>query len=172
MIDLRDRHQESMSFLIALLILAVAFGHPLLLLAWRESRKCLAASSDGSADTEFVAEVVRITEILPHGNADKLEIARFELKRTGLSSYPVIVRKGEYKVGDLACYFSVDCLLPLSHPAFAFLKQPGSTKTVHRLRAARLRGVFSQGRTAHEAPALFPLSRRSGNFSNAGQTQG
>lgn len=98
-------------------------------------------------DTEFTAEIVRITRILPHPNADRLEIARFEMAGTGETAYEVVVRKGEYNPGDLAAYFSVDCLLPTSHSAFAFLKErpDGASKEVFRLRAARLRGVFSQG---------------------------
>ncbi len=104
-----------------------------------------AAETSSSANTEFCAEVVRVTEILPHPNADRLEMIRFEMKQTGVSSYEVISQKGTYSVGSLACYFSADCLLPLSHEAFAFLKQPGSNKEIHRLRAARLRGTFSQG---------------------------
>ncbi len=103
------------------------------------------AETSSSANTEFCAEVVRVTEILPHPNADRLEMIRFEMKGTGPSSYEVISQKGTYLAGSLACYFSVDCLLPLSHEAFAFLKQPGSKKEIHRLRAARLRGTFSQG---------------------------
>lgn len=98
-------------------------------------------------DTEFTAEVVQITQLLPHSNADKLEIARFSLKGIGETTYEVVVRKGEYQVGELAGYFSVDCLLPTSHPAFAFLKErlDGKGKDVFRLKAARLRKVFSQG---------------------------
>jgi RNA ligase (TIGR02306 family) len=98
-------------------------------------------------DTEFTAEVVRITQLLTHPNADKLEIARFSLKDIGETTYEVVVRKGEYQVEELVGYFSVDCLLPTSHPDFAFLKErlDGKDKAVFRLRAARLRKVFSQG---------------------------
>ena len=105
-------------------------------------------SKEGSAtDTEFTAEVVRITQILPHPNADRLEIARFELRGSGESAYEVVIQKGTYTVGALAAYFSTDCVLPLSHPSFAFLKArpDGAGKDFFRLRAARLRGVFSQG---------------------------
>lgn len=96
-------------------------------------------------DTEFTAEVVRILLVKPHANADRLEIAQFELKESGPSSYEVVIQKGAYVPGDLAAYFSVDTVLPTSHSEFAFLKQPGSNKELHRLRAAKLRGVFSQG---------------------------
>lgn len=101
----------------------------------------------GSTDTEFSAEVVVIGEIKPHPNADRLEIATFEMKGSGPSSYEVVVGKGEFQPGSLACYFSVDCILPTNHPSFEFLKTraDGAGKTHFRLKAARLRGVFSQG---------------------------
>lgn len=101
-----------------------------------------------ATDTEFSAEIVRIVSIEPHPNADRLEIARFEMvaARGVPSSYRVVTGKGDFRPGDLAAYFSVDCLLPTSHPAFAFLtKRPDGNKPIFRLKAARLRGVFSQG---------------------------
>lgn len=104
------------------------------------------APAEGRTDTEFACEVVRITELLPHPNADRLELARFEMA-SGPSDYTVVVRKGEYWVGDKAVYLSVDCVVPLDHKAFKFLGErlDGAGKTHYRLRAARLRGVFSQG---------------------------
>lgn len=105
------------------------------------------AAPGSGTDTEFTAEVVRITRVLPHPNADKLEIARFEMRNVGETTYEVVIQKGSYKTGDLAAYFSVDCVLPTTHPEFQFLTQrlDGAGKSHYRLRAARLRGVFSQG---------------------------
>ena len=98
-------------------------------------------------DTEYTAEIVRVAEILPHPNADRLEIAKFELKSSGPCAYEVVTQKGTTKPGDLMAYFSVDCVLPTDHPEFKFLttRLDGAGKTHYRLRAARLRGVFSQG---------------------------
>ncbi len=109
-----------------------------------------AALSTGEStrtDTEFTAEIVRVTQITPHSNAERLEIARFEMKGLGETSYEVVVQKGSAQPGDLMAYFSVDCILPLDHPDFQFLasRLDGVGKTHYRLRAARLRGVFSQG---------------------------
>lgn len=105
------------------------------------------AATTSTTDTEFTAEVVRVTEILPHPNADRLEIAKFELKSSGPCAYEVVTQKGTTKPGDLMAYFSVDCVLPTDHPEFKFLttRLDGAGKTHYRLRAARLRGVFSQG---------------------------
>lgn len=103
-------------------------------------------------DTEFTAEVVRITRVEPHPNADRLEIARFALVNSDgtvgdETLYPVVIQKGQYRPGDSAAYFSVDCIVPLEHPLFAFIGQypEGRGKSHFRLRAKRLRGTYSQG---------------------------
>lgn len=100
-----------------------------------------------SAETEFTAEVVRVVEVLPHPNADRLEIVRFELRGSGVSAYDVVIQKGEFRRGDLASYLSVDCIVPTDKEEFKFLltRMDGAGKTHYRLRAARLRGTFSQG---------------------------
>lgn len=104
------------------------------------------AADDADTDTEFTAEVVRIVNVRAHPNADRLEVADFELARSGTAAYEVVVGKGDFHPGDLARYYSVDCLLPLDRQEFAFLKSKDHpNRTHHRLRAARLRGVYSQG---------------------------
>lgn len=105
------------------------------------------ALASSPTETEFTAEIVRVTRVLPHPNADRLEILRFEMKGIGETAYEVVSQKGQFQVGDLAAYFSVDCLLPTGHPDFRFLLErlDGKGKEIYRLRAARLRGVFSQG---------------------------
>lgn len=117
--------------------------------------KSAGSSSASTTDTEFTAEVVRVTEILPHPNADRLEIAKFEMT-SGPTTYEVIVGKGDFQTGQRAAYFSVDCIVPTDRPDFAFLltRPDGKGKTHFRLRAARLRGVFSQGLLVR-APAGF-----------------
>ncbi len=105
------------------------------------------AEVSSRTDTEFTAEIVRVTQLLPHPNADRLEIARFEMKGLGETSYEVVIQKGTMAPGDLVAYFSVDCVVPTSHPDFKFLteRKDGAGKAHYRLRAARLRGVYSQG---------------------------
>lgn len=100
-------------------------------------------------DSEQICEVVRVNEILPHGNADKLELAHFSLA-TGPTAYTCVVMKGEYQVGDLAAYVGVDSVVPLTgdeSDRWHFLtKRPdGSGKDRFRIKAARLRGVYSEG---------------------------
>lgn len=118
-----------------------------------------AASLGGETTSEFTAEVVRITSVTAHPNADRLSIAKFELKGSGESAYEVVTGKDEFRVGDLAAYWSVDCLVPTAHKDFAFLlgRLDGAGKDYYRLKAARLRGVFSQGLLTRLTPPLAPL---------------
>src|SRR5574342_61778 len=91
-----------------------------------------------STKSDFNVEVVRITEVKAHPNADRLE--QYETT----AGYPVLDTKGKYKVGDLAVYVPVDAVVPLSNPAFAFLKSKPDQVTA-RIGARRLRGIYSEG---------------------------
>lgn len=76
-------------------------------------------------------EVVRLGPVTKHPNADTLGIVQ-------VWGYTAIVRLGEYQEGDLAVYVEPDYVVPLTRPEFAFLSDS-------RIRAKRLRGVWSQG---------------------------
>ena len=85
-----------------------------------------------------LASIQRIKALEPIPDADSIE------KATVLG-WQLVVKKGEFQVGDLCVYCEVDCLLP-DRPEFEFLKNRGS-----RIRTIRLRGQVSQG-------ICFPLS--------------
>lgn len=93
-------------------------------------------------------EVKTIDEILPHPNADKLELARF-------SGWTCVVGKGIYKAGDKVVYFPIDSVLPNDVESKIF--PPGSKVKLNnsRVRTIKLRGAISQGLAAN--PALFGL---------------
>ena len=90
-------------------------------------------------------EVFRIDSIHPHLNADSLEIIR------PFGGYQCVVKKGEWKVGDLAAYVPPDNLVPLDHPQFSWLKETGRSpkyidgKPYHRVTAVKLRKEVSLG---------------------------
>lgn len=86
--------------------------------------------------TEFLIELVQIGEVTKHPNADTLSI-------TQVNGYPVIFRTGDFKTGDEAVYIPVDAMVPTDRPEFAFLKKEGKDR--HRIKAMRLRGIFSMG---------------------------
>lgn len=98
-------------------------------------------------DIRKLVTIKTIDDILPIENADKIEVAV-------VGGWRVVVKKGEFQVGDNAVYFEIDSFLPADKGHFDFLVER-SSKTVtgpdgqehkgHVLRTARLRGVISQG---------------------------
>ena len=85
-----------------------------------------------------LASIQKIKALEPIEGADAIE------KATVLG-WQLIVKKGEYQVGDLVVYCEVDSILP-EKPEFEFLKSRGM-----RIRTIRLRGQVSQG-------ICFPLT--------------
>ncbi len=89
-----------------------------------------------SPKSDHVVETVRITKIERHPNADSLSLIE-------VNGNTVVVRTVDYQVGDLAVYVPVDALVPTVQPEFTFLAKPD--KDYHRVRASKLRGIFSCG---------------------------
>ena len=93
-----------------------------------------------------LATIQKILKLEPIKNADRIE------KATVLG-WHLVVKKGEFKEGDLCVYFEVDSLLP-QIPEFEFLARGSSPKKSfidgkeyvgHRLKTIRLRKQVSQG---------------------------
>ena len=79
----------------------------------------------------------KIDEIHPIPNADLIERAR-------IGGWNVVVKKGEFAVGDLCVYGEIDSVFPATDERFSFLEgKPLKTK--------KMRGVVSQG-------IAFPVS--------------
>jgi RNA ligase (TIGR02306 family) len=94
-----------------------------------------------------LARIEKVESLTVIEGADAIELAR-------VGGWNVVVRKGEFAVGDLGVYFEIDALLPESDPRFAAfcargvretLLDNGQTVRGHVLRTAKLRGVVSQG---------------------------
>jgi len=85
-----------------------------------------------------LASIQRIKALDPIAGADAIE-------RATVLGWQLVVKKGEFKVGELCVYCEVDCLMP-DDPRFEFLKPRGM-----RIKTIRLRGQISQG-------ICFPLS--------------
>lgn len=83
--------------------------------------------------------VIRIQQVLPHPNADKLDI----IPIPG-SAWQCVSQKGAFKPGDLAVYIEPDYVVPTDRPEFAFLAKEGNNNK-HRLKAIKLRGALSFG---------------------------
>lgn len=85
-----------------------------------------------------LAYTVKINKITPIENADKIELAT-------VRGWNVVVKKGEFKEGDIGVYFEIDSLLP-ELECFEFMRDKK-----YKVKTIKLRGVLSQG-------LLLPLS--------------
>jgi RNA ligase (TIGR02306 family) len=87
----------------------------------------------------FSCPLVQIPGHGKHRNADSLRITQIE-------GSVCIFKEGAFDKGHLAVFIPVDAVVPLEHKAFAWLKdKQRPNKTHHRVKALRLRGVFSDG---------------------------
>lgn len=86
-------------------------------------------------------EVVQITEMLKHENADSLSKAKLN---TG-DEYSRVVRTTDWKVGDIAAWVPPDSIVDTKRPEFAFLANKAKSDGTVRIRAQKLRGVVSYG---------------------------
>jgi RNA ligase (TIGR02306 family) len=79
-----------------------------------------------------LASIQKILKLEKHENADTLEVAR-------VLGWQCIVKKGEFKEGELIVYLEVDSLCP-ELPEFEWLRDKK-----FRIKTIKLRGQFSQG---------------------------
>jgi len=94
-----------------------------------------------------LATIRRIDALTPIDGADAIECAT-------VGGWKVVVKKGEYTVGDLAVYCEIDSWIPTELAAFLSKgKEPREFEGIkgERLRTIKLRGQLSQG-------LLLPLS--------------
>lgn len=89
-----------------------------------------------------MASIQRILDIAPIENADLIEVAT-------VNAWKVVVKKGEFKVGDLVVYCEIDSFIPAEVASFLtapdrFPKEYLGVKG-ERLKTKKLKGVISQG---------------------------
>jgi len=85
-----------------------------------------------------LATIQKILEVHPIINADNLE-------RAVIRGWNVVVKKGEFREGDLCVYCEIDSLMP-ERPEFEFL-----ANKKYRIKTTKFRGQVSQG-------IAFPLT--------------
>jgi len=89
-----------------------------------------------------LATIQIISDVQPIEGADRIEVA-------SVLGWKVVIKKDEFKPGDLAVYCEVDSFLPVK-PEFEFLRKSSYKKMSDgsegfRLKTIKLRGVISQG---------------------------
>jgi len=92
--------------------------------------------------TRKLASIAEITYIKPIEGADAIECAIVN------GGWPVVVKKGEYQVNDLAIYLEIDSWVP--HELAPFLSKGQEPREYNgvkgeRLKTVKLRGQVSQG---------------------------
>lgn len=80
----------------------------------------------------------QIDNIVPIDGADMIECAV-------IGGWNVVVKKGEFKIGELATYFEIDSWIPKELAPFLFEGKVLEGVEGARLRTKKLRGVVSQG---------------------------
>lgn len=111
--------------------------------------------------SDWNCQVVMVEKIVKHPDADNLSIA------TVLSDYPVVIKTGEFEIGQLVGYLAIDTIVPDTNQ-FYFLspklhekyEENGEVKTkqigmkypvgavpekYRVLKAKKIRGIYSQG---------------------------
>jgi len=79
-----------------------------------------------------LASAQKILQLTPIEGADLIETAT-------VLGWQIVVKKGEYKIGDLCCYIQIDTVVP-ELPEYEFLRE-----RKFRVRTIRLRKQLSQG---------------------------
>lgn len=101
----------------------------------------------------FRVEVTRIEEVVPHPNADRLDLVR-------IRGWKAVAAKGAHAAGDAVVYIPEDAVVP--EPVLEAMGLVGKLagKARNRVRAIRLRGELSQGlvMTLDQLRALAPAA--------------
>src|SRR5690349_19219991 len=96
----------------------------------------------------FAVTIERIAEVLPHTNADRLEMAK-----VASMAFQFVIAKGSFQPGDLVIYFPIDSVLPDNVITAIGLEGKLSGAEKNRVKTVRLRGAISQGVVAE--PSLL-----------------
>lgn len=80
-----------------------------------------------------IASIEKIVEVLPHGNADKLDLVK-------VLGFQCVTQKGLYKKDDVIVYIQPDSILPEEEWAESY-----RVYAPNRIRCIKLRGEFSEG---------------------------
>lgn len=95
-----------------------------------------------NSQERVLARVVRIDDVKTHPNADSLDLAL-------VGGWQCVIKRGEYKAGDLAIYIEVDSMVPVENPVFEFLRGRNMVakdgKEYSRIKTMKLRKELSQG---------------------------
>jgi RNA ligase (TIGR02306 family) len=109
---------------------------------WRKAGRDLVVEVQMDNDERRLASIKKITALKAIEGADRIECATID------GGWEVVVKKGEFKVGEQCLYIEIDAWVP--HELAPFLskgKEPREFRRVRgeRLRTIKLKGQLSQG---------------------------
>ncbi len=90
--------------------------------------------------SSLIIQVSEIKDVRNHPNADRLDIISIKGK-----GWETIVKRDEYKVGDVVIYIPTDVILPLELVEKLGIANYLAGKQKNRVKCARLRGEMSYG---------------------------
>ena len=79
-----------------------------------------------------LASIKEVKDIIPIEGKDRIELAIID-------GWSVIIKKGEFKIGDKCIYVEIDSVMP-DRPEFDFLRGKN-----FRIKTMKMAGVISQG---------------------------
>ena len=85
-----------------------------------------------------LVHIEKVVNIDPIEGADRIELAT-------VLGWKCVVKKDEFKVGDLCVYVEIDSCVQTSFKPFEFLKDKADKFGFYHVKTMKLRGVFSQG---------------------------
>lgn len=88
--------------------------------------------------SSLVVEICKIEEVLPHPNADRLDIVT-------VKGWTCVVSKYSFEVGDWCLYFPIDSILPEKIESLIFGTDSKIKLDKGRIRTIKLRKIISQG---------------------------
>lgn len=88
--------------------------------------------------SDFAVKIVKIGDVLPHPNADKLDLAQ-------INGWQCVIQKGSYSVEDLVIYIPIDSVLPSNLESKLFGPDSKVKLSKSRVKSIKLRGAISQG---------------------------
>lgn len=85
-----------------------------------------------------IATIEKIISLEPIKDADAIELA-------GVLGWFVVVKKGEFQIGDFCVYIPIDMTVDPQRECFKFLSDPKHSEKRAVIKTKKIRGVFSQG---------------------------
>jgi len=97
----------------------------------------------------YKVPLTKVLDVFPHPNADRLDICT-------VYGFHVVIKKGQYQVGDIVIFIPPDSVLPQEIEDIIFGKDSKIKLHNHRVKHIRIRGFQSYGMVVNPESLLSP----------------